>query len=237
MTLHQKSHDFCTVFPNRHHQCGLLERGIPCVDFRAGVRKHSYRCHVTDLRCCHQCCFARGINCVRVRSRIEKQLDHCSVAVRACEKYRRHAIAVREPDVRSRLNQELCSIDIVHTDHPVQRRRPVFPGRIHVDLLRQQRSHRRHIPVHGRFGQTGIRACRSDYNHERRQHKRRNHRSPCPKYRKSALIPDVELFSALTPLLSTKSFGVLPDTFPRRDSSKLTFHPPGVLVKCIGIDE
>ena len=72
------------------------------------------------------------------------------------DRERRQPVSIGQRRLGARAEQQPRGRDVVHAHGPVQRRRAVAPGGVDVDLLPDQRAHRRRVAPHGRIGQARV---------------------------------------------------------------------------------
>jgi hypothetical protein len=97
----------------------------------------------------HKRGLARRVRRVDVGAGVSQRANHRGVAVGRRERDRQDAVAIGLFGIGARFQDRLRELDIVGAHDPVQGRCAVVARDVHIDLLRDERSHGRGIPVHG----------------------------------------------------------------------------------------
>ena len=146
------------VFHYRPHQGRLSTHAFLRVHCRPAVEKKFYSVQPARSGGGHEGGFSARIGRVGIRPGAQQCVDHGCISIDATKVKRRHAVARRSIDFCARANQQLSCLQIILTDCPMKGGHTVGLGRVHVDLLLEQRANRISIRSHHCVRQASISA-------------------------------------------------------------------------------
>ena len=155
--LDQQPHDVGMPLGRRPHQRSLPPRRLPRVDVvGTGVEQGAHRVRVPGARAGHEDGLAHRGRSVGVGAGRQQPLDDRRAAVDAGERQRRDAVGVGRAGPRARVEQYVHDGDVIPPDRPVQHRRAVALGGVHVGAQLDEGAHRGVVAASHRLLELGV---------------------------------------------------------------------------------